>query len=96
MYSYPLNRNLDLIPTFTDATWSEIWPLEKDMRSTDLLKGNGNSQTNQLADACIARHRYLSNVAFLDGHAESKPLAQLWTLRWHANWVTPTKLPIIP
>jgi prepilin-type processing-associated H-X9-DG protein len=26
------------------------------------------------------------NIAFIDGHAETVPLENLWTLYWHKNW----------
>jgi prepilin-type processing-associated H-X9-DG protein len=26
------------------------------------------------------------NMAFVDGHAETVPLENLWTLYWHKNW----------
>jgi len=33
------------------------------------------------------------NVAFVDGHAAPVKLEQLWTLYWHAGWVTPAMRP---
>jgi prepilin-type processing-associated H-X9-DG protein len=33
------------------------------------------------------------NMIFYDGHAETVKLEMLWTLQWHANWVTPATRP---
>jgi prepilin-type processing-associated H-X9-DG protein len=31
---------------------------------------------------CLKRHGMAVNVVFLDGHAETLPLAKLWQLKW--------------
>jgi prepilin-type processing-associated H-X9-DG protein len=31
---------------------------------------------------CMERHGLAINVVFLDGHAATVPLAQLWQLQW--------------
>ncbi|MHB1769440.1 MAG: H-X9-DG-CTERM domain-containing protein [Phycisphaerae bacterium] len=42
------------------------------------------------------RHGGTINVVFLDGHVSAVKLPDLWTLRWHAHWITPHPLPIMP
>jgi prepilin-type processing-associated H-X9-DG protein len=34
----------------------------------------------------IARHYMAINVAFLDGHATTVQLPDLWRLKWHRDW----------
>ena len=46
--------------------------------------GSGRAIANNV---CIARHGRAVNVAFLDGHARTVPLAELWRLRWNNAWV---------
>jgi prepilin-type N-terminal cleavage/methylation domain-containing protein/prepilin-type processing-associated H-X9-DG protein len=37
---------------------------------------------SQMCRICMARHGPAVNVAFMDGHAQTEPLAQLWGLQW--------------
>jgi prepilin-type N-terminal cleavage/methylation domain-containing protein/prepilin-type processing-associated H-X9-DG protein len=37
---------------------------------------------SQMCRICMARHGPAVNVAFMDGHAQTVPLAQLWGLQW--------------
>ena len=46
--------------------------------------GVGHAMANSV---CIARHGRAVNVAFLDGHARTVPLAELWRLKWNNAWV---------
>lgn len=44
----------------------------------------------------LARHgANRINVAFLDGHASTVEVRDLWTLHWHRRWATPSPLPIV-
>lgn len=44
----------------------------------------------------LNRHNKAVNVSFLDGHAETTPLRNLYTLPWSKDWVTPANIPAIP
>lgn len=37
---------------------------------------------------CIPRHGRAINVLFLDGHARTVPLTELWQLKWNNVWVS--------
>jgi prepilin-type N-terminal cleavage/methylation domain-containing protein/prepilin-type processing-associated H-X9-DG protein len=37
-----------------------------------------------------------NNVMFFDGHGESVPLENLWTLTWNRAWIPPAKRPGLP
>jgi prepilin-type N-terminal cleavage/methylation domain-containing protein/prepilin-type processing-associated H-X9-DG protein len=44
----------------------------------------------------INRHGGSINVSYLDGHAASVKLADLWKQNWCQGWVTPTTVPTLP
>jgi len=35
----------------------------------------------------IARHGRAINIVYLDGHAATTPLEDLWRLKWHNQWM---------
>lgn len=86
-----------LIPFIADCNWYGAWPDGGDAPPPDLT-GNWAVVTpgSQMARYCMARHGDAINVDFLDGHAETVPLRNLWTLKWHAHWDTPSPLPTLP
>jgi prepilin-type processing-associated H-X9-DG protein len=47
------------------------------------IAGSGRALANNV---CIARHGRAVNVAFLDGHARTVPLPELWKLKWNGVW----------
>ena len=80
------------VPVFADGIWPETYPLPGDVLPVDLENGFYHQTVDQMGRLTTRRHAKLVNVSFLDGHAESMRLPQLWTLEWHQGWVTP-KLP---
>src|SRR4030095_16548775 len=70
------------VPVFADSGWVDVWPYDNDIPG-DLVSGNGFGQLPEMPRVCIKRHnkRY-SNVGFVDGHAESIFLPDLWRLKW--------------
>jgi prepilin-type N-terminal cleavage/methylation domain-containing protein/prepilin-type processing-associated H-X9-DG protein len=95
-------------PLFGDAMWIDGWPREAEGPSMDLYNGNGNTDMGrftlarhggsapQSAPRSITSSSGLPgaiNVAFVDGHASSVKLGNLWMLDWHANWVPPATIP---
>jgi prepilin-type processing-associated H-X9-DG protein len=84
------------VPLFADSGWVDVWPYDTDVPG-DLVSGNGFGQLPEMPRVCIKRHnkRY-SNVSFLDGHAESVLLPNLWKLKWSTVFDTgkvPPKMP---
>jgi prepilin-type N-terminal cleavage/methylation domain-containing protein len=94
-------------PSFADAMWIDGWPKETEGPSKDLYKGNGaydmgrftiarhGGTAPQNAPRNIASSSGMpgaDNVAFIDGHASSIKLGNLWTLDWHADWVIPATI----
>jgi prepilin-type N-terminal cleavage/methylation domain-containing protein/prepilin-type processing-associated H-X9-DG protein len=96
------------VPVFGDAMWVDGWPMESQHPSKDLYNGNGNVDMGRFtiarhggrppasAPRSIASDSDLVgsiNVSFYDGHAAPVQLSALWTLQWHAGWVTPATIP---
>jgi prepilin-type N-terminal cleavage/methylation domain-containing protein/prepilin-type processing-associated H-X9-DG protein len=94
-------------PLFGDAMWIDGWPREAEGPSKDLYNGNGSGDMGRFTIArhggaapgsaarSITSSSQLSgaiNVAFLDGHANSVRLENLWTLDWHSGWTTPATI----
>jgi len=84
------------VPLFADSGWVDCWPVDNDTPG-DLVSGNGFGQFPEMPRVCIKRHnkRY-SNVTFLDGHAESVLLPNLWKLKWHTQFDTTKPPPKMP
>ena len=87
------------VPCIADSTWPIGWPKETYNTTQDQVPDslyqpdgvgpnpniNGNPGGNWNV-FCIARHGMAINVGFLDGHAATTQLPDLWKLRWHAEW----------
>jgi prepilin-type processing-associated H-X9-DG protein/prepilin-type N-terminal cleavage/methylation domain-containing protein len=86
------------IPSFADSVWVDGWPHEVDRPPQPpytLLTGEIGSW-EMMRRLCLARHGGKRvNVAFLDGHAATVDLTDLWKLKWHRGWSTPDPIPVI-
>jgi prepilin-type processing-associated H-X9-DG protein/prepilin-type N-terminal cleavage/methylation domain-containing protein len=84
------------VPLFADSGWVDVWPYDTDVPG-DLVSGTGFGQLPEMPRVCIKRHnKRFSNVSFLDGHAESVLLPNLWKLKWSTVFDTskvPPKMP---
>lgn len=95
-------------PVFADAVWVDGWPQETEGPSKDLYNGGNNTFFGRftvarhlgIAPSAAPRNIAASSgmvggiqIAFIDGHAGSARLKDLWTLDWHNNWVTPSTIP---
>jgi prepilin-type N-terminal cleavage/methylation domain-containing protein/prepilin-type processing-associated H-X9-DG protein len=92
----PPFRNSSETPVLSDGVWSTGWPKETDAVPDNLydparLNGaNMDINYSNMARICVARHFFAINVGYLDGHAATVPLPELWQTRWHRQWVAPT------
>jgi prepilin-type processing-associated H-X9-DG protein len=77
------------IPLFADATGHWGWPRESDPPPRRLIPHQ--TVAGNLYDMahvfCIPRHGRKINIVFLDGHARTVPLEELWQLKWNNVWV---------
>jgi prepilin-type processing-associated H-X9-DG protein len=85
-----------------DAIWPTAWPKEGDDITTngtgffsldDSTGGPPMQIGNNWVRLVIARHLMNINVGFLDGHASTTPLPDLWQLQWHSRWDLKKNLP---
>jgi len=78
------------VPAMCDGVWPTAWPKEKDACPNNLYSDTGVppalSISNNWTRIVIARHRTAINVGFMDGHASTVELADLWKLQWHQGW----------
>lgn len=74
----------ETIPMFGDCCSYGATPTPLDPAPRDLA---GTSSNEDMDAFCIARHGRAINMVFLDGHAVTVPLAELWQLNWNSGWV---------
>ena len=93
------------IPVFLDAVWPDGYPLSSDLNAptpafsiynAGMTTGN---KEGEMLRFCVARHGSSNtNVVYLDGHAETISLRQLWQLQWYRSWQPPipSLYPVLP
>jgi prepilin-type processing-associated H-X9-DG protein len=78
----PRSKDTDKIPVIADGAWEDTWPEDSD-EPGDLLGRNGGFPSGQMMPRiCLKRHGMAVNVVFLDCHAETVHLPDLWQLKW--------------
>ncbi len=87
-------RSLHVTPSFADGIWVDAWPYSSTYGPSsglDMNKGGGgppsHTSTNQMDRYLTNRHGEQTNVVFMDGSAVGISLEELWTLKWHRNFV---------
>ncbi len=69
------------IPLLGDAQWVDTWPHHSDEPPT--YDGEPPwSSNNQMGRVCMNRHTGYVCWVFLDGHARTVGLKELWKLKW--------------
>lgn len=84
------------VPIFVDCKWVDFIPLNDHVAPADLnldLGGVGGSDRIMSDDVSLNatllnRHQGITNVGFVDGHAESVKLEELWSLKWGKEFRT--------
>lgn len=98
-----------MTPGFFDAIWPDLWPLETDPPATDLYYGkwlgrgigrctisrHGGVNPAKAPQDFDPRKKMPGaiNIGFVDGHADTVKLENLWNLSWHLDWKTPSQRP---
>ncbi|HEV2293238.1 MAG TPA: type II secretion system protein [Tepidisphaeraceae bacterium] len=83
------SRESTRIPLFIDSVWINGSPIPSNNPPQNLFLGSrvpAPEPGNIMGRFCIDRHRKAVNVAFLDGHAQTVPLRELWQLKWSNIW----------
>ena len=92
----PAGQPTEETPLAGDGVMSDGFPEPGNIPPISLGQPAGSgypSVYNSFMDDFITnRHGVTTNFAFVDGHAESVKLADVWNLHWQPNWlVTPTQ-----
>jgi len=87
-------EDADNVPLFLDAMWFEGWPMHTDRPrpAKDWLVGGParvaiEVDTSEMNRFCIDRHEGHVNVLFMDYSVRKVGLKELWTLKWHRNYI---------
>jgi prepilin-type N-terminal cleavage/methylation domain-containing protein/prepilin-type processing-associated H-X9-DG protein len=91
---YSAAGNVTTAPVFADCLFDGTTPNEMDLPPT----AKGWHSSDGLCEFALVRHtgRNPMNVAFLDSSVRNVGIKEIWTLRWHTQWVTPDPLPRWP
>ncbi|HEY7091382.1 MAG TPA: type II secretion system protein [Tepidisphaeraceae bacterium] len=85
----PLRRSAE-IPVICDGIWPTAWPKDDEMPPANGIYAPAGGPPmgigNNWSRVCIARHGMGINVGYLDGHAGTTQLPDLWLLNWHSKW----------
>jgi prepilin-type processing-associated H-X9-DG protein/prepilin-type N-terminal cleavage/methylation domain-containing protein len=92
-WDLPIKRSSE-VPFAADCIWENGWPKESDPVPTDLIYHDYSG--NMMGRFCVARHGKAINIAFVDGHAATVRLNDLWRIPWHDQWKVPNPYPKIP
>jgi prepilin-type N-terminal cleavage/methylation domain-containing protein/prepilin-type processing-associated H-X9-DG protein len=78
------------VPVLGDSTWHDAWPQQTDVPvQTPWDFGWGDKGTaGEMNQFCIDRHNGWTNLAFADWSARHVGLKELWTLKWHREYLT--------
>jgi prepilin-type processing-associated H-X9-DG protein/prepilin-type N-terminal cleavage/methylation domain-containing protein len=84
----PTARDASRVPLLADSMFALPRPSPNDPPPLRLAphKAAGMPSYYMANSVCIARHGRAVNVAFLDGHARTVPLPELWQLMWNGVW----------
>lgn len=91
----PSTGEASRVPLLADSMFAVPRPQHTDPPPLRLVPHHSSGVGPAMANSvCIARHGRAVNVAFLDGHARTVRLDELWQLKWNNGWVdTYVKLP---
>jgi prepilin-type processing-associated H-X9-DG protein/prepilin-type N-terminal cleavage/methylation domain-containing protein len=75
-------KQADRIPVLTDGAWLDTWPADTDPPGDLTGTFGGLFGPGFMTRICLKRHGKAINIVFLDGHAETVPLENLWQYKW--------------
>ena len=92
-----ISKATGTVPLFADATYQNGLPRHTDPAPIRLAPHRCAPGLLYTMDRifCIPRHGRAINVVFVDGHARTVPLPELWQLKWNNVWV-PTNVTMPP
>ncbi|UCG59979.1 MAG: type II secretion system protein [Phycisphaerales bacterium] len=80
------------VPLLGDSVWVGSWPFDVDTVPQDLSGESGypgypHGEGYFMGRFCVDRHKRAINVGFVDSRVDRVPLEELWTLKWHQNFI---------
>ncbi|MHC4518358.1 MAG: type II secretion system protein [Planctomycetota bacterium] len=81
----PRVRRAGEIPLMSEALRFDLWPQHHEAPADNELAA---WTANHMGRTCINRHNGFENVSFCDMSARKVGLKELWTLKWHKQYVT--------
>ena len=91
-------RSPSSTPFFIDSNWVDAWPVDDEVCGDGLnLDGLASSiigigKFRNIEKLLMNRHGKVTNVSFVDGHQEAVDLDMVWTLKWHAKFISKGKM----
>ena len=93
----PSSKMESVAPLFADANWRHVFPKVADGWPSNLEDpGPADLVNHPMWRMTLNRHDKAVNVSFIDAHAETVKLKDLYTLSWSQNWTIPVVLPPLP
>ncbi|HVT79351.1 MAG TPA: prepilin-type N-terminal cleavage/methylation domain-containing protein [Phycisphaerae bacterium] len=98
-YTLPLTRSDTNVPVFADCDWRHVLPFPTDGIGAGNLQNPDSeavSGPQPMSHLLLNRHNQAINISYMDGHAVTVPLRNLWGLYWSRDWVpkaAPTPFP---
>ena len=85
-----------LVPLFADATWIDLWPKHDTLPTTEIDFSKGDLSMGAIGGMFLSRHGNKKvNVQFLDGHAETVELSDLYRFKWHKEFKARGDIPYL-
>jgi prepilin-type N-terminal cleavage/methylation domain-containing protein len=75
------------VPLIIDAKWLDAWP-EPDNAPPDVENMKVGASGSHMARIIQNRHQQRENCSFVDGSVETIGLKQVYTLKWHREYIT--------
>jgi prepilin-type processing-associated H-X9-DG protein len=88
MWVLPVRQSSE-VPFMFDSSWDSAWPKETELPPGSLYDPAGGPPmniSNNWSRLCVARHNMAINIGYMDGHAASVALPDLWRQKWHKEW----------
>lgn len=79
-------KNASHIPLMLDALRFDLWPMADNEPAEDPERAWMGGSENNMARACINRHKGFLGASFADGSSRRVGLKELWTLKWYKTY----------
>lgn len=88
-WELPVKRSTE-VPFAGDCIWENGWPHETDAAPTNIYYHSYSD--GMMGRFCVARHGKAINLVYVDGHASTVALKDLWKQKWTKTWRTPATI----